>query len=257
RIDETINDIVARAHVGNIYVNRNMIGAVVGVQPFGGEGRSGTGPKAGGPLYLHRLLRRSPGAEFATATAVPELFERFAAWVDEAGRALVEGDDTMALRLRAEAYRSHHLANLRLALPGPTGEDNSLSFRPRGTVAAVAGSMAGYFHQLMAALATGNGLVLGDDPLARKFVAALPAEVAGCVRIDAQWFDGEFGALLFEGEEGAANEWRVRLARRDGPILSLVRPQPEYDLGRLVAERTLSVNTAAAGGNASLMAMGN
>ena len=257
RIDETINDIVARAHVGNIYVNRNMIGAVVGVQPFGGEGRSGTGPKAGGPLYLHRLLRRSPGAEFATVTAAPELFERFAAWVDEAGRALVEGDDTMALRLRAEAYRSHHLAHLRLALPGPTGEDNSLSFRPRGTVAAVAGSMAGYFHLLMAALATGNGLVLGDDALARKFLAALPAEIARCVRIDAQWFDGEFGALLFEGDEGAADEWRVRLARRDGPILSLVRPQPEYDLGRLVAERTLSINTAAAGGNASLMAMGN
>ena len=46
--------IVARARVGNIYINRNMVGAVVGVQPFGGEGLSGTGPKAGGPRYLHR-----------------------------------------------------------------------------------------------------------------------------------------------------------------------------------------------------------
>ncbi|MEJ2680177.1 MAG: aldehyde dehydrogenase family protein, partial [Gammaproteobacteria bacterium] len=45
--------IVQRAHVGNIYVNRNQIGAVVGVQPFGGEGLSGTGPKAGGPSYLN------------------------------------------------------------------------------------------------------------------------------------------------------------------------------------------------------------
>jgi len=43
------------AHVGNIYINRNMIGAVVGVQPFGGEGLSGTGPKAGGPHYLYRF----------------------------------------------------------------------------------------------------------------------------------------------------------------------------------------------------------
>ncbi len=56
RIDETVDFIVGRARVGNQYVNRNMIGAVVGVQPFGGEGLSGTGPKAGGPLYLHRLL---------------------------------------------------------------------------------------------------------------------------------------------------------------------------------------------------------
>jgi RHH-type proline utilization regulon transcriptional repressor/proline dehydrogenase/delta 1-pyrroline-5-carboxylate dehydrogenase len=55
RIVENVNQIVASARVGNIYINRNMVGAVVGVQPFGGEGLSGTGPKAGGPHYLTRL----------------------------------------------------------------------------------------------------------------------------------------------------------------------------------------------------------
>ena len=55
RIDETIDFVAARARAGNVYVNRNMIGAVVGVQPFGGEGLSGTGPKAGGPHYLSRF----------------------------------------------------------------------------------------------------------------------------------------------------------------------------------------------------------
>ncbi|HET9046856.1 MAG TPA: bifunctional proline dehydrogenase/L-glutamate gamma-semialdehyde dehydrogenase PutA [Casimicrobiaceae bacterium] len=55
RIDATVDRIVQRARVGNLYVNRNMIGAVVGVQPFGGEGLSGTGPKAGGPHYLFRF----------------------------------------------------------------------------------------------------------------------------------------------------------------------------------------------------------
>jgi RHH-type proline utilization regulon transcriptional repressor/proline dehydrogenase/delta 1-pyrroline-5-carboxylate dehydrogenase len=55
RIDATIDRIVNRAKVGNIYVNRNQIGAVVGVQPFGGQGLSGTGPKAGGPHYLPRF----------------------------------------------------------------------------------------------------------------------------------------------------------------------------------------------------------
>ena len=55
RIEETIRAIRARARVGNVYVNRNQIGAVVGVQPFGGEGLSGTGPKAGGPHYLFRF----------------------------------------------------------------------------------------------------------------------------------------------------------------------------------------------------------
>jgi RHH-type proline utilization regulon transcriptional repressor/proline dehydrogenase/delta 1-pyrroline-5-carboxylate dehydrogenase len=55
RIDETIEHIVSRVKVGNAYVNRNQIGAVVGVQPFGGQGLSGTGPKAGGPHYLPRF----------------------------------------------------------------------------------------------------------------------------------------------------------------------------------------------------------
>jgi RHH-type proline utilization regulon transcriptional repressor/proline dehydrogenase/delta 1-pyrroline-5-carboxylate dehydrogenase len=55
RIDDTVRHILARLRIGNFYVNRNMIGAVVGVQPFGGEGLSGTGPKAGGPRYLHRF----------------------------------------------------------------------------------------------------------------------------------------------------------------------------------------------------------
>ena len=55
RIEERAERICDRARVGNIYVNRNQIGAVVGVQPFGGEGLSGTGPKAGGPHYMHRF----------------------------------------------------------------------------------------------------------------------------------------------------------------------------------------------------------
>jgi RHH-type transcriptional regulator, proline utilization regulon repressor / proline dehydrogenase / delta 1-pyrroline-5-carboxylate dehydrogenase len=55
RIDDSIEAAIDALRVGNIYVNRNMIGAVVGVQPFGGHGLSGTGPKAGGPYYLSRF----------------------------------------------------------------------------------------------------------------------------------------------------------------------------------------------------------
>jgi len=55
RIDATVAQIVARLANGNVYVTRNMIGAVVGTQPFGGTGLSGTGPKAGGPNYLRRF----------------------------------------------------------------------------------------------------------------------------------------------------------------------------------------------------------
>ncbi|MEX0582764.1 MAG: bifunctional proline dehydrogenase/L-glutamate gamma-semialdehyde dehydrogenase PutA, partial [Sneathiella sp.] len=58
RVDTRVQDVCDLAHVGNLYVNRNQIGAVVGVQPFGGEGLSGTGPKAGGPLYLRRFMKK-------------------------------------------------------------------------------------------------------------------------------------------------------------------------------------------------------
>jgi RHH-type transcriptional regulator, proline utilization regulon repressor / proline dehydrogenase / delta 1-pyrroline-5-carboxylate dehydrogenase len=67
RIDETVRYILARLPVGNSYVNRNMIGAVVGVQPFGGEGLSGTGPKAGGRRYLHRFATERTVATDTTA----------------------------------------------------------------------------------------------------------------------------------------------------------------------------------------------
>jgi RHH-type proline utilization regulon transcriptional repressor/proline dehydrogenase/delta 1-pyrroline-5-carboxylate dehydrogenase len=55
RIDAMVAKVVDRLSVGNVYVNRNTIGAVVGTQPFGGSGLSGTGPKAGGPAYLGRF----------------------------------------------------------------------------------------------------------------------------------------------------------------------------------------------------------
>jgi RHH-type proline utilization regulon transcriptional repressor/proline dehydrogenase/delta 1-pyrroline-5-carboxylate dehydrogenase len=265
RIDETVERIVARARVGNLYVNRNMIGAVVGVQPFGGEGLSGTGPKAGGPLYLHRLLQRSPGPVLRTGALAVEcpddddairLFDDFTAWLDGEGRALIEGDELTMLRDRADVYRARRLTGTRIVLPGPTGEENSLRFVARGLVAGLAASVAGHLHQILAALASGNRLVIDDTVFARSVHAALPEAVRSRVTIDAHWFDSGFAALLFDGDDGSAAYWQGRLAARDGPILPLVRPLPDYDLARLVYERTLSINTAAAGGNASLMAMG-
>jgi RHH-type proline utilization regulon transcriptional repressor/proline dehydrogenase/delta 1-pyrroline-5-carboxylate dehydrogenase len=74
RIQSFVDDIVREARVGNLYVNRSMIGAVVGVQPFGGEGLSGTGPKAGGPHYVLRFaLERTLTVNTAAVGGVTEL----------------------------------------------------------------------------------------------------------------------------------------------------------------------------------------
>ena len=265
RIDETVTRVAARAHVGNLYVNRNLIGAVVGVQPFGGEGLSGTGPKAGGPLYLHRLLARTVGprlhegavsvTEGDETRAADAVLAEFLRWLDGAGRSLLEGDELAVLRNRADDCRARRITGLSLTLPGPTGEDNRLRFTARGTVAGVADTAAAVLHQVMAALASGNRLLLADGEAARAVVAALPTTLRAHVSVDADWFDRPVGAVLFEGSKAQADALRMRVASRQGPIVPVLQPCPDYDLGRLVHERVLSINTAAAGGNASLMAL--
>ena len=67
RIENTINYIFNNANIGNIYINRNIVGAVVGVQPFGGRGLSGTGPKAGGPNYLLKFANEKSYSYNTTA----------------------------------------------------------------------------------------------------------------------------------------------------------------------------------------------
>lgn len=256
RIDETIDLITSTAHVGNIYVNRNIVGAVVGVQPFGGEGLSGTGPKAGGPFYLQRLTRAAQwqapanlaqtGAQsarldhlFAALTSAPELQQdktRLAQWLQTCQQlSLLERD---------------------MLLPGPTGERNSLHFAPRGTVSCIADSSRALAMQLIAAFATGNRVRIADNAAAQTLLPRLPDSLG--LAIDAFALKAEdVSAVLFSGNQSEAQALRKALAARDGarvPLL-LAEEDGQYNLARLVAERAISVNTTAAGGNASLMSL--
>jgi RHH-type proline utilization regulon transcriptional repressor/proline dehydrogenase/delta 1-pyrroline-5-carboxylate dehydrogenase len=242
RIDETIDFITTRAHVGNIYVNRNIVGAVVGVQPFGGEGKSGTGPKAGGPLYLKRLQKNA-------APLLTHERRGNAALDALLGWARANGHGSVVSL--AEHYLQTTLDGVEIALPGPTGERNSLNFVARGTVLCAAASTAGLLNQLAAVLATGNrALVLGQA--LPRIPAALPvrfveeAELDGC----------EFQIAMIES--GLAGNLRARLAAHPGAIVGIVDTTAlePVALWRLVAERALCINTTAAGGNASLMTLG-
>ena len=87
RLDETIAHVTQRVKAGNLYINRNVIGAVVGVQPFGGRGLSGTGPKAGGPLYLGRLVGGTPVPPRLSSNAADPAARDLALWLEEAGDA--------------------------------------------------------------------------------------------------------------------------------------------------------------------------
>ncbi len=247
RIDETIDRLTGLSQAGNLYVNRNMIGAVVGVQPFGGHGLSGTGPKAGGPLYLRRLLSACPAAPPLPAVPLPEPARAWLEWVRAAS----------PVELAAQAQRQAEAARngLELQLPGPVGEANLYRLRPRGRVLCQAATRAGLLLQITACLATGNLIVLPPFP---------PVQAAGLPpMLRAQMAPGaEPDAVLLEGSPGAAGEMARRLAATDGPIRPLLALSPEevaqgacYVPDMLLAERSLSINTAAAGGNAALMSL--
>jgi len=247
RIDETIEFVASRAHVGNIYVNRNIVGAVVGVQPFGGEGKSGTGPKAGGPLYLKRLQRHAEVALFAHTNATqPAPLQALQRWAATHGHA--------RLAELATRYAGESLLQQTLNLPGPTGERNTLSFAARGKVLCAAASIAALLNQIAAVLATGNVAVV-PSTMAALIPAGLPQQVRDAIEISGNVAATPLHLALLDTTVFV--QWRSALAARDGALVALVLTGEETPvaLWRLVAERALCINTTAAGGNASLMTL--
>ncbi|WP_138468601.1 bifunctional proline dehydrogenase/L-glutamate gamma-semialdehyde dehydrogenase PutA [Poseidonocella sp. HB161398] len=214
RIDTRVQEIADLVAAGNIYVNRNQIGAVVGSQPFGGEGLSGTGPKAGGPFYLQRIA--------APAAAGPA-----GSWRKEANL------DQLAAQLQAAAAGAHAPLR-RIELPGPTGESNRLSVMPRGPVLCL-GPGAEAVAEQIAAVERLGGIAVGAS-------GHVPAEAL-------EWLPG-IAAVLSWGEDAAA-QGRA-LAGRPGPLLALVTSMP--DAAHVLHERHLCIDTTAAGGNAMLLA---
>ncbi|HSW18861.1 MAG TPA: aldehyde dehydrogenase family protein, partial [Ramlibacter sp.] len=258
RIDETIARVVDAAHAGNLYVNRNMVGAVVGVQPFGGEGLSGTGPKAGGPLYLYRLLARRPDEALARAVdggpagngSVCPALRALLDWAAPTRPGLFAAGSRMATLARPGAS---------VVLPGPTGERNVYSIAPRSSVLCLATNDDDLLVQLAAVLAVG-GRAIWLTP-AQELLQRLPAQVQAQVALARDWSAPglAYEAVLLHGSPDELAQVQQRLAQRAGAVISVERMAPgetAVPLERLVIERALSVNTAAAGGNASLMTIG-
>lgn len=253
RIDETIAHVTQRIAAGNLYVNRNIVGAVVGVQPFGGHGLSGTGPKAGGPLYLKRLLSSFPAAPANQGKSGNAVAEAYLAWLISQGHA--------AAASRCKAYIARSPLGFSQEMPGPVGERNLYALMPRGTVRCVARSEAGLLVQIAAAFATGNRVVVEQGAPADATLATLPTELKSLISMDAG--NAEIAAVLFEGDGDALSQLAQSLAETSDTVLPVygvrsdfLSANDDYPLEWLVTERSVSTNTAAAGGNASLMSIG-
>ncbi len=182
RIDDRVQSIVEGLTVGNTYVNRNQIGAVVGSQPFGGEGLSGTGPKAGGPHYLTRFTRA------AAPQATPDT-------------ATTSATDVA----KALAVPSPATAPLSQDMPGPTGESNRLTLTPRAPVLCLGPGRAAALQQAEAVRKLGGHAVEapGLDPQALTKLQG-------------------FSGAVWWGETEAGRPFAQALAQREGPILPLI-----------------------------------
>ena len=222
RIERRAQELTGRAHVGNIYVNRNQIGAVVGCQPFGGCGLSGTGPKAGGPLYLTALAHLH---EDDNATYTDILTARQLPW---------DG----------------------VSLDSPTGERNIYRVRGRGEVLCLGPSLKDVEQQIVLAAATHNRAIvphlmleeaLKDAPeLARYTRAAHELSDASI----AAFYD--FDAVAYFADDARAREIREGLSKMEGPIIPLISSNTR--LHDWVHEFHVCTDTTAAGGNAELLA---
>lgn len=216
RIDDRVQHVTERVAAGNIYVNRNQIGAIVGSQPFGGEGLSGTGPKAGGPLYLGRFRR----------VAAPDVFDE----------ALVGHLDTGTLRRQlADAARGAERP-VRTKLPGPTGEANLYETAPRLPVLCLGPGAKAAEMQSRAVRDLGGVACVPT----RQVSAEVLAQASG------------YSAVMWWGDALTGQSYRKALSGRPGPIVGVITTMP--DRGHALQERHVCIDTTASGGNAELLA---
>ncbi|MDR7298721.1 RHH-type proline utilization regulon transcriptional repressor/proline dehydrogenase/delta 1-pyrroline-5-carboxylate dehydrogenase [Pelomonas aquatica] len=276
RIDSRAQRLADEARIGNVYVNRNIIGAVVGVQPFGGEGLSGTGPKAGGPDYLRRfcaepvldapappLVLGGPADALAVAADPAWLATPLAGRIATLRRAADTLDAPAALALRSLFPAAHALFD-DVVLPGPTGESNTLRHHARGVFAVLGRDEAGLAAAVSALLAGNSAIWLGGDERARQALLRAGLPVNALTLLPDSALPGLLaapqlaGVALASSDPAAAHALAQALATRPGAILPLVTAAGHVrQLYRFAAEQTLTVNTAAAGGNAALLAGGH
>ncbi|MBS1068088.1 bifunctional proline dehydrogenase/L-glutamate gamma-semialdehyde dehydrogenase PutA [Gluconobacter cerinus] len=248
RVAMTVDRTTNRIQAGNIYVNRAITGAVIGSQPFGGSGLSGCGPKAGGPFALRRMsARTSPW--FAPKDANPGSIPRHA----QSLVTFLESRDAVSARQIRQDI-AHAMTGFSMALPGPSGETNTLTLKPCGPVLCAGESWPAILRAVGMALGTGNpALVLGPDHALDWMQRLSPGLADRIQRVDPGALP-ECAVMIMERHSPRALQAASTLTAREGrivPIHVLDCLRPEW----LLEEHVVTVNTAALCGDLTTMAL--
>lgn len=249
RIDGTVEHIRSRIEAGNVYINRNIVGAVVGVQPFGGHGLSGTGPKAGGPFYLQKLSGITHWKQ-PTLSRIGSVDETALARIQAQLHQLpLSQEQKLNLAAIAGRTRLQTLCGAESVLTGPTGERNVLSWHAPKKVWLYGGNLQQAFAALTVLAASGMEAIVAAD----SSLAAHQSGLEGLIRISANpSAEGISHVIALENLPLAVKQ---QLAGSDGALVKILPSEQGVDVLQLFEEISCSINTTAAGGNASLMAM--
>jgi len=294
RIKAFADTVFNRTTAGNVYINRNMVGAVVGVNPFGGHGMSGTGPKAGGPNYLFKFSTLS-----APSKCSSETYEMPESDLDKTQRS-----NSTAIKSICSAHQWRHtaltrrmeivaatnsalqgtpIANLAknaldtpLLMPGPTGEENKLTLIGRERILLIVrkgDSRVATQRQIATALLCGSSVVVAchadsqamiENIINQYLIAGVPRETVHIEGLESikQWIQHpDINAVVTNSEGLDSQLLRRAMAQRNGAIIPLIQ-WPLSDAGyhyawlfQFLNERTRTENLVARGGNTQLFSL--
>lgn len=291
RIEAFAETVFRNTIAGNTYINRNMVGAVVGVNPFGGRGLSGTGPKAGGPNYLLRFSECTPHSvategefklkqipsmptaeEFAMVVTAQEAMAR---WhkntIVERISITCKASDAMTETSVDSILKASLVSPI--LLPGPTGEENQLSLVARGVMLVIVqdtDTASASAKQIISALLCGCPVIIAAQEnhssaiqdIQRAFnTAGLPKgllQTVGFDRIGALTQHPGVAGVVANSKNANSQSLRQLIAQRNGSIIPLIQwPKSNKDynyhwLLGFLSERTRTENLVARGGNTQL-----
>ncbi len=257
RLNSSIDEFCDKVRSGNLYINRNIVGAIVGVQPFGGNGLSGTGPKAGGHIYLSSLVKypliNSNNVVNINSSLLKDNSSDKKSFINDEFLEFLKGIDTPLISNIVESFvNCRNDLESRYLLSSYVGEKNTWEFVPKGTLMCVAEDKEKLSIQIAMSVLVGNKVLLDiKDQTQEQYYYNMPEIFKDYVRLSRD-IENEFvDAIFFDNLP--AKEQILKIIDNHKNVIAFITLDQNFDWYKLLTERTISNNISAIGGNADLI----